>query len=285
MRHSLEFVFQPETQAILDHFCGLVGVRIAFFSPEGKERQVGKGRSMCDYCRMIRGKLGYDVLCRTLDASVSREVAKSGRLKSYVCHGGMIEAVMPVVVSGRTIGFIMIGQFRRRDKPPATILRKSPPGLRSRIERAYARTPRMTADQLRHTLGMFELLVRYVSDRRLVTVHDAIEPILHRLRESPESRVSLQEAAAFAGCSPAVLSRLFRKTLGKSYSQTRTELLLDRADELFREHPGILIQDVAYRLGFDDPLYFSRLYRKKRGVCARVAAQRHRDAAPSNASR
>ena len=274
MRHSLEFVFQPEIQAIMDHFCGLLGVRIAFFSPDGEELRVGKDRSMCAYCRVVRDRLGYDFVCRTLDAGVRQDVGKTGALKSYVCHGGMVEAVMPVVVCGRPIGFIMIGQFRQRGVPPAAILRKAPPALRGRLARTFARAPRLTPTQVRHTLGMFELLVRHVSEKRLVNVRDAIQPILNRLRDSPESRLSLPQAAAFAGCSPAVLSRLFRKTFGQSYSRTRIELLLDRADALFRDHSGIQIQEVAYRLGFEDPLYFSRLYRKNRGECARDAARR-----------
>lgn len=274
MHHHFELVFQPEVRAIMDHFCGLLRVRIAFFSLEGDELEVGKDRGMCSYCRLVRSRLGYEPFCHTLDVRVREEVAKSGALKAYVCHGGMIEAVMPVLISGRVVGYIMIGQFRQRRNPPANVLKKTPPALRHRLAADFSRTPLLTPAQVKHTLGMFELLVRYVSEKRLINVHDALHTILDRLRESPELRPSLQEAANLAGCSPAVLSRLFRKKFGQSYSTTRIQLLLDKADRLFRENPGIQIQQVADRLGFEDPLYFSRLYRRKRGVSPRTASRR-----------
>ena len=273
MQHSLEFIFHPEVQAILDHFCGLLGVRIAFFTPAGKETQVGKNQSICAYCRILRSKLGYDEMCSTLDASVRQKAAKSGALQSYTCHGGMVEAVMPLVVSGRLIGFIMIGQFRQRAIPPANIQRKAPAALRSKLTRAFTLTPRLTPSQVGHALGIFELLVRHIAEKRLVNVNDAIQKVLDQLRDAPESRLCLQEAASLAGCSPAAFSRLFQKTVGLSYGQKRIQLLIEKADALFKENPGIQIQEVAFRLGFDDPLYFSRLYRKKRGMRAKDAVR------------
>jgi len=48
--------------------------------------------------------------------------------------------------------------------------------------------------------------------------------------------------------------------------QVRIEMALDKADEYFRNDAGMRVSEVASRLGFDDPLYFSRLYRKHRGV-------------------
>jgi len=274
MPHHFEIIFRPEIQDIFDHFCGLMNVRIAFYSPNGEELRVGNNQNMCSYCHMIRRKLGYDFMCQTLDVHVRQEVAKTGILKSYTCHGGMIEAVMPVVVCGRLLGFIMIGQFRQRKAPPCTVLKKTSPALRRKLHKTFREAPNLTPRQVKHTLGIFEMLVRYISEKHLVNADDTLQSLIQRLQKFPESRLSLQQASALVGYSPTALSRLFRKKLGKSYIQMKTQLLLEKANSIFKEHPGIKIQDVAYQLGFDDPLYFSRLYRKKSGERARDAARR-----------
>lgn len=249
----------------------MLGVRIAFFSNDGRELRVGNSRPRCSYCRLIRKQPAVEALCLTLDNKEREQAGKTGALTTYTCHGGMVEAVMPVVVAHRQIGFMMIGQFRRRDFPSPDFLRTTPPARHKMIKQAYKRTPKLRRDQLVHTLGMFELLVNHMAGNHLVDVKDTISPVLASLRESPGARLSLAEAAALAGCSPAVLSRTFRRTLGQGYRDTRIALILDQADALFRSCSGIRVQEVAARLGFDDPLYFSRLYKKHRGKCPRDA--------------
>lgn len=265
---ELEFVFHPQVEAIFDHFCALHDIRIAFYSTSGDELRVGEARVNCRYCRLLRRTLGYEDVCLRLDRDKRQEAERQSRgLVVYECHGGMTEAIIPVRVSGRLIGFVMIGQFRARASAPASVLGKAlNRRIRTEIVAAFESTPRFTAGQLRHVLGLFELLVQFIADRHLIELKDVIGPVLARLREHPEERMPLSRAAALVGRSPTTLSHLFRRRLGKSYRQVRIEIALSRADELLRSSPGIRVREVAFRLGFDDPLYFSRLYRKHRGV-------------------
>lgn len=268
MAGELEFIFRPAVQAIFDHFCVLHGIRIAFYAPDGAELRVGRARSNCRYCRLLRGKLGYEELCRRLDRRKRQEAERSERgLIAYECHGGMTEAIMPVRISGRLLGFVMIGQFRSRRALPVVVLRRS----RSRrmagsVSSAFAGTPYFPAGRVRHVLGLFELLVRFIAEGHMIELKDVIGPVLAHLREHPEERLPLSRAALMVRRSPTTLSHLFRQTLGKSFRQVRTEMALDKADEYLRTVPGIRVAEVAFRLGFDDPLYFSRLYRRYRGV-------------------
>ncbi len=303
---ELEFIVDPQVQRIFDHFCALHGIRIAFYSPSGDELRVGQSRPNCHYCRLLRQDLGYEQNCRQLDQS-KRELA--GHLERgaivYQCHGGMTEAIMPLSSSGRLLGFVMIGQFRTRSSPPAEVLRRSrqkgtgsepqaagpvknarQPGacpLLPRMTRnghwaacvrsAFARTPQFSSQQARHVIAIFELLVGYIAARHMIKLKDVVGSILARLREHPEERLPLSRAAAMVGRSPTTLSHLFRRTLGRSYRQVRIGIVLNAADAFFRDKPGVRVAEVARRLGFDDPLYFSRLYRNHRGIPPSQAAR------------
>jgi AraC-like DNA-binding protein len=278
MAGAMEFVFSPQVQAIFDHFCALHGIRIAFHTPSGEELRVGQSRPLCGYCRRLRRSLGYADTGLRLDRVRRREAAARGGLVAYECHGGMLEAIMPVRAEGRLLGFVMIGQFRVRQAPPPPVLgRARRAGMSAAARRAFEAAPWFPRGRVRHVLGLFEVLVRFIAERHLVEVEDALAPVLERLRERPEERLTRAHAAALVRVSPSTFSHLFRRKLGKSFRRVRAELALDRADELLRGSPGVRVKEVAHRLGFDDPLYFSRLYRKYRGVPPRsvIAAATH----------
>jgi AraC-like DNA-binding protein len=86
------------------------------------------------------------------------------------------------------------------------------------------------------------------------------------MKERPADPLSLDEAARLAGRSRSTVSHLFRRALGRSFKRSQIETRLERADELFHADPHITVREVAYRVGYDDPLYFSRIYKKHRGV-------------------
>jgi AraC-like DNA-binding protein len=272
MQRDMDFVLRPAVQAIFDHMAALNGARIAFYTPDGAELSVGQARGSCAYCRRLRRGLGYEAACQALDRRRQREAAERGRLVAYECHGGMTEAIIPVHIAGRLMGFVMVGQFRCRTRPPAAVLEKArAAGVVRALETAFARAPRYSRAQVQHLVGLLDVLVQFIADHHLVGVEEALLPLLARLREQPEERLALPHAATLAGCSPATLNRRFKRKFGRSFRAVKTELAMQRADELFREAPELRIGEVADRLGFDDPLYFSRLYRRHRGTSPRDA--------------
>jgi len=76
--------------------------------------------------------------------------------------------------------------------------------------------------------------------------------------------LSLADCAARLHLSVSRFSHLFTKTIGISPYQYLLRLRLDRACELLL-HTELDIRHIAQLIGFDDPSYFSRLFRKRFG--------------------
>lgn len=76
-------------------------------------------------------------------------------------------------------------------------------------------------------------------------------------------------------CSPATVTRLFRRWFGRAPLRWILERRLDRAAELLAE-TDLTIAEVGRRVGVPDPFYFSRLFRRLRGVTASAHRQRAR---------
>lgn len=67
--------------------------------------------------------------------------------------------------------------------------------------------------------------------------------------------------------SQTYLGKLFRRYQGMSVSTYLTQMRVEKAMELIRGDPELLIKDVAERLGYRDQFYFSRVFRSYTGVC------------------
>lgn len=68
------------------------------------------------------------------------------------------------------------------------------------------------------------------------------------------------------GLVPSYLSKLFREYKGVSPVDYITNLRIERAKNIFTEHPEFLSKDVAALVGYDDPFYFSKIFKKITGV-------------------
>lgn len=264
---QIDYVLQPEVQKMLGHFSSLLNVRIGFFSLEGREVCVGLGRPVCAYCQMVRGKFQMDDQCRALDRRMFEQARKKGRPVRYACHAHLTEIILPVQLAGRCIGFVMVGQFRTLEQNPESfsdVWKDSSQALE--LQRHYQETPVFSGRQVDDMIHMLRLMVQFITDHYLVSMtdFDVIQPLIEQIEAHPEQTLTLAEAAARIGRSPSSLSHLFKKLTGNSFRQFQIARRIEEADRLLQTFPQMPVKEVAERAGFEDPLYFSRLYRQHR---------------------
>jgi AraC-like DNA-binding protein len=269
---TISCLFAPEAQALFDHFCGLLDIRIAFYDTEGVELLSGEARrTSCTYCRDLREKLGLEKLCLELDRKMRLEAAKKREMVHYECHGGMTEAIQPVFDSTGLLGYVMIGQFRLRETVPEGICAwAARRRLENEIGAAFQQAPYIDSRQLPHVLGLFSTLVMYIQTQALVRSQSremaVLRTILVWLDAHPQARLTAKEGAAMIHRSPATLARICRSCYGKGFRQMQIGRKLDQAERWLTENGDFTVQEIAARLGFSDALYFSRLFKKHKGV-------------------
>jgi two-component system response regulator YesN len=93
---------------------------------------------------------------------------------------------------------------------------------------------------------------------------ECFEEICLYIKEHLSERISMQDLCKAFNMSQTTISKLFSKYAHKPFSQFSTELRMKWAEELF-ENEDYLIKDVAEMVGYDDPYYFSRLFRSYTG--------------------
>jgi len=164
--------------------------------------------------------------------------------------------------------------------------RLDPPGLRLlHIDDAPAfervRDALAEADRLRHdptpqaemlALNALERALLYADAANPLTsgrpLDDRVQKTLAFLRDHLAESIDLTRLARHAHLSPSRLSHLFREQVGQTPLQYLERLRVDRARQLLEltAHP---VQDIARRVGFDSPFYFSLRFKKQTGQSPR----------------
>lgn len=73
--------------------------------------------------------------------------------------------------------------------------------------------------------------------------------------------ISLNSVAAYVNMNSSYFSSVFRKETGKTFIEYLTEVRMDKARELLL-CSSLKIAEIAYKVGYNDPQYFSYLFRK-----------------------
>lgn len=80
-----------------------------------------------------------------------------------------------------------------------------------------------------------------------------------------DPNISLISAARHVGMSAAHFSTVFSQATGRSFITYLTALRIERAKELLRT-TGMRLSDIAMEIGYNEPNYFSHVFRKTEGV-------------------
>jgi AraC-like DNA-binding protein len=270
MKSPIEIILKDEIQKIFDAFSACLNVRIAFFSPEGKELMVGLERPCNEFCTIIREAMHKKNKCLFLDTEKRKEALSLKGLYTWSCYAGMIETIFPIFYNGVHLGFFLMGQYRGQRKIDQALLQeyKELCGSPEELVIAYLKTPSFTDEEIRNMQHFFRLIVDYIISQNMITLKSnfVVEKILTEIKQHPEESLTLEDASRLVGKSMSSISHIFSDLLHTSFKQTLIEIKMEKAEEYMMSDPNLSIREIAFKLGYEDPYYFSRLYKKHRKV-------------------
>lgn len=121
-------------------------------------------------------------------------------------------------------------------------------------------------------LHHFLASMRYLQQFRSATTSrqgrgsaDPTEAAIHFMNENIENRITLNDILRYVGYSQSHFSALFKKQTGNSPLAYFNKLRVEHSCRLLRQ-TDLRVNQICYRIGIDDPYYFSRLFSKQMGM-------------------
>lgn len=150
--------------------------------------------------------------------------------------------------------------------PPGTAERLNFSSVFECLEPGYTRTNLLAAAA--HLRTLLTGLYRHLATGARTTSGDAIRQSLKWMAQNLDRSSSLPELARAAGLSIPHYSSLFKQATGFSPVEHLLRLRIQRACQLL-DTTGLRVNEIATEVGWDDPYYFSRCFRRITGQSPR----------------
>ena len=111
----------------------------------------------------------------------------------------------------------------------------------------------------------YEVLVSEFFCRSDEHLPSPLQRAVSYINSNYNSQLQLTMVAQACKVSPAYLSRLFTEHLYTSFVEYLTRLRITKAEALLKEE-DLSVKQISYEVGFHDPNYFSKIFRKYIGV-------------------
>ena len=258
-KSALELILSDEVQSLLDDFAALIDARVTLFGPDGTRMRRGKEMCNSEFCRHIQSCAGGLEKCLAMDEAKRQEAMQTKDVILYRCHAGAHEIVAPVFIHGKCAGFLMIGQFRVDDALPS-----GDPVL----ENSYRQLPKFTREKLTAITGLFRTLIDYISIRELAVLQsDQLRLDIDRyIARHGHEDIRLPDMAKKLGRSVSTISQFLRRNYQTSFKGILLDARLAIAEKMWHNDPNATVAEVAFASGFRDQFYFSRVFRRRKGV-------------------
>lgn len=268
MKQDIWIIFKDDVQKIFDHISSTFDLKILFYSAEGEIIKVGLNRPNALYCRLIQDNLfGIDA-CLDIDRKGREEAKTLRKTVNHFCHAGVKDVITPIFSDGILLGYIGYGQFRQnRDVPPPVMAEWTRRGRTpAELKAAYRKLPHYSKEKEFHFSELFMFLFNYIVSQQMITAKGdlIILKALSYIHDHVAGPIRLNDVASAVGRSRSTISHLFKDKLKMGFKKTVMKIRLEKAEEYFRIAPHLKIKEVAERIGYEDSLYFSRIFKKYR---------------------
>lgn len=214
-----------------------------------------------DFCNMVRSKPEYRQLCEKCDSRGGLEAARLQKPYIYICHMGLVDFAIPIIMEGNYIGAVMAGQVlvsNDVEKELEHIVHHTLPMLTSSESlEAYGQVPRLTFEKIRDVADMLFHVSNYIVEEALLKIK------LNEQNNTSKATFLGREVNENNYGSGIELSRITETRLYRKPKQDKQNVILGPALDYIHSkyNEMITLEDMATLCNVSSS-YFSKLFKK-----------------------
>lgn len=105
--------------------------------------------------------------------------------------------------------------------------------------------------------------------------HHAIHTIKTLLHEQYDRNFDLEQMSEQVGMSAHYVSRLFKQVTGSTITDQLIEIRIEKAKQFLADYPHMKNYEIAQSIGYNDPVYFQKLFKKITGYTPKEYKELH----------
>lgn len=257
----------PLWETVQDQLAEMTGT--AIITIDFKGNPITKHSCRTEFCSVIRENPVFRKRCFRCDALAGLEAVRLERPYIYLCHCGIVDVAVPVMVGDRYLGAVMFGQVRlpgndsdakveRLVNEISTFQAESENARLDLLEK-YERLPEMEYDRIVQAANLIQSMVNYIVDRAVAKQNET--QTYHWMRRANADALAAGDGSIQELRQPVEMPRQSQNELPVSKSSA-----IYPAVNYIATHPGtsVSMNEMA-NLCHLSPSYFSRLFTREVG--------------------
>ena len=268
MRHIFDL---EKIQSLLTDFNAITDFHVSLFNDELEA--IGGCQSAQSPCDPIRGCREGLAACCACDRAAFQAAAKQNAPYIYRCHAGLTEAVAPIFLEGRLIGYLVFGRilsYASYEEAWQSVSARCAhlPLKQQELEHLCRQVPLVPEKKILASAQLLSAVSSYVALERMVRrrAEDQTFRLEQYLNAHYTEPITTEEICRRMQLSRTQLYRISQKTYGRGAAQQIRKMRIDLAKKLLEEQPAMGIAEVASACGFSEYNYFIHVFSETVGV-------------------
>jgi len=256
----------------------LTGLAFDFLRLDERDKQ-NHAKYEVELCRSVHKIPAGRQACEQCGIKVRDECLATKKPVLHVCHLGLNDVLVPLVVRKKVVGILTAGQFLM-EPPNAQDFQKLLKRLtqlnihiaEAEVEKYYHELPVCSKQKIDAIISLLMDFSVYITDteHRLMVIQDqrqsnrvnlALEFIKSRFPEA----ITVKDIATAAHASPSHIRKLFREELGVSPIAYLNNYRLEVSTAMLEKTAMSIIQ-ISYQVGFENVSHYNHLFKKRFGL-------------------
>ena len=249
---------------VIYDFYRATGVSITLYDKD-RTPLTRSGIGTTQYCRLIANTKEGARGCKKSNTALFDKCQASKSLEMHICAAGLLDAILPLLNGDELVGFLMIGQMRSRESLPENL-----GDFSVDLEMAsdcYLKMPICDEKTVNSIINIGSMLAKYVIFENMVKPHQkpGADAVARYIEAHLTERLTAERVARDTHMSVSGIYKCMKSSFGCTLGEYITKQRIDRSLRPL-EIGELSIEKIAESVGFTDPAYFSRCFKRLCGM-------------------
>lgn len=220
------------------------------------------------FCEKIHAKDEGRLACRCSDRELLERCKKEEGPVMHICHAGLVDLALPIMHEKKIIAYLLLGQMRVEKSFP--VLQKK--ALFSdedilELQKLYDELSLFDKKRIESISNVAMMMVKYILFENMLTpkYDPAFDRALTFINENLENNLTISKISNAALIPKSSLYKMFHTHFGCTVNEYINSKRVESAEELLI-NGNLSIDEISEKFGFSTQQYFSKVFKKFKGV-------------------
>ena len=258
-----------EMLSVLRELHNISGFRISIHDTKFREIEAYP-KEISPFCSLIQSCEEGRYSCHENDRRAFEHVSANPEVYLYKCCLGLYEAVAPLYILGKVVGYLMMGQSIDKSKGSKETLIKNATRLisdKEAIVRAVDAVHVCDRDKILSCMKILDICAQYItlSNRFHLNKSDITDRIKDYLDSHYFENITIETICLNFFCSRTSIMTAFKANYGVGIIEYLTHVRMQTAKRLL-SNTEKTVKEISESCGYSDQNYFSKVFLKHCGM-------------------